>query len=96
MRSRRTELRLVEPMARDGFTAPLRRALFEARLVKGLPRNLAAVWWGLWLIPSVAFGIWWVLILAVAGHALMARLGRKNPYWVGQLKAALKLPRFLR
>src|SRR5262245_41056496 len=74
-----------------GYEAPVYRALYLPRLNMGLPREVCAIYWGLWSLPLLCFKPPWkfwlsLAVLALAGHAVMAYAGRNDPYWFTHLK----------
>jgi type IV secretory pathway TrbD component len=80
---------MAEPFT--GFSAPVYRALFLPRTNLGLPREVCAIYWGLWSIPLMCFKppwqYWLVLVgMALVGHGLLAYAGRNDPYWFIHLK----------
>lgn len=74
----------------DGSEAPVYRAINAARIIKGLPRELAIWYWGLLSIPilSAPLPYLWkgiLLVLGIIGHGGLAYYGRDDPYWLFHL-----------
>jgi hypothetical protein len=74
----------------DGWRARVCRALFP-QLRAGLPRDVVALYWGVWsilLVPSVfPWRVKLVLgVIALAGHGLLAYLSKDDPFRLLHLK----------
>jgi type IV secretory pathway TrbD component len=72
---------MESPELQSGVVARVYRALFTPRLPMGLPREMCSGLWGLVATAVLCFHRWWVLPIGVVLHAVLAYLGRNNPYW---------------
>lgn len=85
---------------RNGYAAPIRRALIEFPLLLGVPRTACILWVGLcfWIYLLLPLR-WWVDILCTVTlwglvHAAMAIGTRREPQWPEMPKSLFEPQRF--
>jgi hypothetical protein len=79
----------------EGYEAEVSRALNAPRELGKIDQRLFSLWWGPIGMVAIAWKIWWVALVGLAGHLVFMYLTYRNPSWFEELRQNIRQPRFL-